>query len=890
MSRPTGNGIDYSASLLAEQHDPDTAATSSPVAATTRHRVPQPSGSSSFTDDGGISTSSGASAADLQLLRTDLEDSSFSLSDPLPRSPTSRSPSAVVLSQLKSRARILWCHFVLLILVALYGYTEQTALTGATDPLLPASSILSLNNLTHPLFPNRSIASNATHRTRVVYFIIDGLRSDAVTTSTALSALLTSLQPHVAVRSTLAQLPSISLPNWLTLATGVTPSLHGHTGNDVVEEVGWSSVWSESLHSQSPNGVAGHGWWSTMFRSQLTPWTGDGTVTDFVNYGDHVFKRGASEVAVDAEYNRNFHRAIQSRSGRYGREALFDYEMFVAYYCDVDGESHSFGAHSSEAQQAIADKTAYIRDAIAAIEAADRINAANGVHFRTTYVITADHGHIDVGGHGGDAEVIRSIPLIFYANHSYLSDLTAGTGNGTADSPVSQSRLPPQPSSYSPSNVDIATTVSALAGVRVPRESEGMFVSDVLGALIGADNVRAYLHYADLFVQKRALARELLSVLGQSTSSELLDDSNDATLLPQPATNLIYSALIVTLNNLTGELVQLIERAKASHLSSQLAASWALSTLFLLLVLLPLLAWVYSTATFLCTSAVLPGRLASLLASFSYFVRNSLVRCFRAVGGHTRTPARYSTNYSTASLRLNRTTCAISLAMVLLWLLLMLFQFNVLFRYGYRSTPMWRWQFTLFNSTYDAYVLVYGFCLFASLVTAAIIHLLVWSLLRLPAVSDRVFGSWLSIPLAEDEVLSQSTASLSVTSHASSFGDSRAVALYHIVMYSSVWASLLLVLFLFAQSYHCFYLPFVMPLSSVLTAAIWTARFQSLTLSFMLLPAYLYLGCVVWWQQWRLWSGLAVVAVVERKGEHVQWLEDKRRTVLLLVALRQSGD
>ena len=687
MSRLGSNGSEHTASLLADQHDPYTTTTRSPVMSTRQRVLPSSHDSESSAEDGDrISASEGyAPTNNLQQLRTDLEAVSFSMSDPL-RSPAARSPTSLVLSRLKGRTRVLWCHLVLLILVAVYGSTEQTSMNGATDPLLPAASVLSLNNLTHPLFPNHSIASNATHRSRVVYFIIDGMRSDAVTTSPALASLLADLHPHVAVRSSRAQLPTISVPNWLTLVTGVRPSVHGHTANDVVEEVGWSSVWSESLHSHSPNGVAGHGWWSVMFNSQLTPWTGDGTITDFVNYGDQVYQRGGSEFAVDAAYNRNFHRAIQSRSWRHNMSVLFDYEMFVAYYCDVDGESHSFGAHSPQAQHAIAEKAAYIRDAIAAIDEVDRINAANGVHFRTTYVITADHGHVDVGGHGGDADEIHNIPLIFYANHSYLSTVTAA-GNATYVSP-----LPPPPTSYSPSNVDIATTVAALAGVRVPRESEGMFVSDVMGVLIGAGE-RAYLHYADLFVQKRALARELLGVLGQPTSSELLDESGDGTLLPQPAAGLNYSGLIVRLNEQTGELVQLIDRAKASHLSSQLAVSWMLSTLFLLCVLLPLLVWIYNTSTFLSLSAVLPSRVASILSSFSYFVRHSLVRGFRAIGGHTRPPVRYSTDYSATTLHLNRTTCAISLSMVVLWLLLMLFQFNVIFRYGYRPTAEWRWQF-----------------------------------------------------------------------------------------------------------------------------------------------------------------------------------------------------
>ena len=794
----------------------------------------------------------------------------------------------MVLSRLRKRGRVLWCHLILLIIVAVYGVTERSSLTGATDPLLPAASVQYLNNLTHPLFPNHSIASNATHRTRVVYFIIDGLRADATTTSPAFSALLATLYPHVASTTSRAQLPTISVPNWLTLATGVSPSVHGHTGNDVRLEVGWSSVWLEALRAGAPNGVAGSAWWSQLFRSHFTPWTGDGTVTEFVDYGDEMFRRGQSEARRDAAYNANFHRAIHSRSWRHNMSALFDYELFMAYYEDVDGESHAFGADSAQTQQAIADKTQYITDAVQAIAAVDAVNAANGVYFDTTYVITADHGHVDVGGHGGDAEVLRNIPLIFYRNKSFLSTAT----DTRLSNATTSFCLPPPPFSYAPSSVDIATTVTALAGVRVPRQSEGMFVSDVMSALVGCGS-RAYLHYADLFVQKRALARELLSVLDRSVSSELLDDGDDAVLLPQPAVGLNYSSLIGELNERTGELLLIIEESKQDYLSSQLAVTWILGTLFLLLVPLPLLAWVYESGTFLSPTASLPRRAASWLSALSYHARALLVRCFRAIGGHARPLVHYSTNYSDAALRLNRSTCATGLVLVALWVLLMLLQFNVVFQHGYRPTAEWRWQFTLFNSAFDAYTLLFGFCIAASLLVCALLHLSVWLLLRSQTLSDRLLR-WLCLDKAHHTAdvlthanLSPSRSPSNGSAAASSpLVDGRVALVYHLVLYTSLWSSLLLLLFLFAQSYHCFYLPFVMPLSSLLTPAIWTARFQSFNFAFMLLPAYFYVTCALWWQQWRLWAGLAAMLPVERKE---QWWDDKQRAVMLLAALTQSG-
>ena len=827
----SSNGVDNSASLLSDHHDP--------YSNTDRGGLVNRQ-DSSWSPDTATSTSSYTSS--------DVDDVA--------------APKSSLLSRLERRGRILWWHLIFNAVMLTYALTERYALTSTTTSLLPVAQIQALNDLTHPLFPNHSIASNDTFRTRVVYFVIDGLRYDATYTSPALSSLLVSLYPHVAVRHSYSQVPSMSHPNWITLATGVPTWLHGQIGNDGVVEQAWSSVWSETLRAGVPNGVAGAFSWLRLFWSHFTPLTGDGTVTGF-GIEDAVYKRGESEAVVDAAYNANLHRAIQSRSFRRDKMTLFDYELFMAYHSDVDGESHSFGADSPQTQQAIADKARYIQDAIAAIEAVDAVNAANGIHFTTTYVITADHGHVDVGGHGGDADVLRRIPLVVYRNNSYLSS-TNGTVSGSCT-------LPPPPASYSPSNVDIATTVSALAGVRVPRSSTGMFVSDVMGVLLGCGSL-VYLHYADLFVQKRALARSLLSVMGQSTSSELLDDSNDAVLLPQPSDGLNYTALIVVLNDRTGDLLQMMERGRQTHLSQQLAVSWVLATLLLLLVLLPVVAWVYNSSTFISIGAVIPQRVAAFFSYLSFLIHYAFASCYRIIHRSTVLPTRQWTNHSTASLRLNRITSAIGLVLIILWLLLMLFEFNVIFHYGYRSDSDWQWQMTLWNSVYDAYVMSIGFCMGASLIVCMVVHLVAFLLLRTASVWDRLL-QWLQL----DAVGADGGAACT-----------RAVVQYHVLLYVSLFTSLLSVLLLWSQSYHCFYLPFIGQFSSIaVTPSIMAARFQSFSIAAMLAPAWFYLRSVVWWQQRQLWSGMVASTVAERAGE--DWWQKKHTVLLALAGLDEKG-
>ena len=119
--------------------------------------------------------------------------------------------ASLLSSRPERRSRLVWWSFALAALLFTYAITERYAMTGNMPGLLPAASIDKLNGYMHPLFPNRSLDSNATHRTRVVLFICDGMRADAVTTLPALSAFLASLQPHVAVRLSLSQVPSVSV-------------------------------------------------------------------------------------------------------------------------------------------------------------------------------------------------------------------------------------------------------------------------------------------------------------------------------------------------------------------------------------------------------------------------------------------------------------------------------------------------------------------------------------------------------------------------------------------------------------------------------------------------------------------------------------------------------
>jgi predicted AlkP superfamily pyrophosphatase or phosphodiesterase len=66
--------------------------------------------------------------------------------------------------------------------------------------------------------------------------VLDGMRFDMLTRVPDLAALLEELKDDLIVRKMRAQLPTMSVPNWITLLTGAPPEWTGVLGNLLVPE------------------------------------------------------------------------------------------------------------------------------------------------------------------------------------------------------------------------------------------------------------------------------------------------------------------------------------------------------------------------------------------------------------------------------------------------------------------------------------------------------------------------------------------------------------------------------------------------------------------------------------------------------------------------------
>ncbi|ROQ18719.1 MULTISPECIES: alkaline phosphatase family protein [unclassified Curtobacterium] len=115
------------------------------------------------------------------------------------------------------------------------------------------------------------------------------------------------------------------------------------------------------------------------------------------------------------------------------------------HFDDVDHAGHSYGAASQQYLDAISEVDGYVGQLRAAVQARTTYSSE-----QWSFIVTADHGHTDAGGHGGSTPAERSAFII-------------KTGPG----------ITKQTPAIRPKNVDIAADVLATFGVARPAELDG---------------------------------------------------------------------------------------------------------------------------------------------------------------------------------------------------------------------------------------------------------------------------------------------------------------------------------------------------------------------------------------------------------------------------------
>jgi hypothetical protein len=159
--------------------------------------------------------------------------------------------------------------FVITLLNFLSFYIQST---GESSKYFTDGQLSFLNDLNH----TRSYYGDAvTTNTRVVVIVIDGLRYDHLTRNRELNTLLSRawFRDDSVVLRMRAQLPSMSVPNWVTLVTGAPPEVTGVLGNLLIPETSHDSIFAKAQAYPVPyyvmRGITGSPWFPQIVQSTL---------------------------------------------------------------------------------------------------------------------------------------------------------------------------------------------------------------------------------------------------------------------------------------------------------------------------------------------------------------------------------------------------------------------------------------------------------------------------------------------------------------------------------------------------------------------------------------------------------------------------------------------
>lgn len=254
--------------------------------------------------------------------------------------------------------------------------------------------------------------------TTTVLVVVDGLRLDV---SREMGTLNILRQYGADLELTVPQ-PSLSYPNWTTILSGAPPYVSGvvtnwHEGRAPVE-----TLFDTAKRVRVPIVFVGPQDFETLYGVK------EKCAATYMKKWD---KRYLTGEYVDAAL-----RLAKERNPR----------LLVVHLPDIDEAGHDSGGASAEYRNTAARVDADLRRLVEGLQ---------GEH--TTFVVVADHGHINGGGHGGWESDVVTVPGIFSGG-----GVDFGRGNGRLE--------------------DVAPTVAVLAGVPVPRFATGVPQPLVLGS------------------------------------------------------------------------------------------------------------------------------------------------------------------------------------------------------------------------------------------------------------------------------------------------------------------------------------------------------------------------------------------------------------------------
>ena len=257
--------------------------------------------------------------------------------------------------------------------------------------------------------PAASETSGTAMAPRVVLVIVDGLREDVSRKMPALNSLRDRGYDAV-VRN---DQPSQSTPTWTTILSGAPQRISGVTTNWFTAQVPVETLFDVAERAGAVVAVSAPSSFQDL-------------------YG---VKRFPNVLLRDWEYGSYMTGEMVDGAISLAKESSAT--LVVVHSPDIDNAGHASGGASKE----------YLDTALKVDRDISRLVTALQDQ-RTVFVIVADHGHIDTGGHAGWEREVTDVPAVLAGSPIIISK-----GRGTQD--------------------QIAPTVALLAGLPAPRHATG---------------------------------------------------------------------------------------------------------------------------------------------------------------------------------------------------------------------------------------------------------------------------------------------------------------------------------------------------------------------------------------------------------------------------------
>ncbi|MGE5263247.1 MAG: alkaline phosphatase family protein, partial [Acidobacteriota bacterium] len=272
---------------------------------------------------------------------------------------------------------------------------------------------------------------------QVVLVMVDALRADTSRTMPAVNALRRQGGDCTAQ----VGLPSFSLPGWTVIGTGAWQEQSGVTLNFYKGAVKVDSIFDAAKRKGLTTAiVAQSGSWKQLFPRN-------------VDWNESF------QAPEDSHHHLPQVRRVDDQVEAAALKSLKENKpnLLLYYLAEPDDAGHGKGAASPEYRDAALATDARIARLVSTLNLNE-----------STLVVTADHGMLDVGGHGGNEPVVTTVPIVL-----------AGKG------------IKPGSQCSNGRQADIAPTLAVLLGTSIPTHNQGRPLLEMLDMPAAARSQRA---------------------------------------------------------------------------------------------------------------------------------------------------------------------------------------------------------------------------------------------------------------------------------------------------------------------------------------------------------------------------------------------------------------